>query len=451
MNSLLVFTLMLGLEALPDAWTGFRGDGSSTTTAGNLPVKWSSKENVAWRIDLPGYGQSSPVVWKDRVFVTAVEGAEKETCIVLAADVHTGDVLWKKKFQSSQKGKNNPSVSRAAPTPVVDQNGLYVFFESGDLIGLSHGGDIKWKRSLTEEYGEFENHHGLGSSLAQTDVSVIVLVEHRGPSYLLAVEKATGKTIWKTERKSGLSWTSPIIAEHENRTLVLVSSNGSLTSYDAGSGKELWMLDGLAGNLIPSPTITGDVVVVGAGQGGFTFDRQAAAKSNCAVRLTMEGGKPGYKVLWRGDKAVAHHASPVVHQGCIYLLTRVGVLYCRDLETGKELYVERVHPCWATPIATGKHIYLFGKNGVTTVIESGPRFKEVATNRLWSDEELESRQEIAEQQPNSQFPSLPPHGRAEMETMLQEAVGAVVYGIAAVEDTFILRTGTELYCIRRAP
>ena len=432
MNQLLMLSIVLGFGA--EVWPGFRGDGSSGTTAKNLPVKWTGMEDVAWRINLPGYGQSSPVVWKDRVFVTAVEGAEKERCIVLAVDIHSGDVLWEKRFTASQKGKNNPSVSRAAPTPVVDQKGLYVFFESGDLIGMSHEGTVKWQRSLTDEYGEFQNHHGLGSSLTQTENALFVLVEHRGPSYLLAVDKMTGKNIWKTERESGLSWTSPIIAEHEGRKFVLVSSNGSLTSYDARTGKELWMLESLAGNLIPSPAIAGNIVVVGAGQGGFTFDRQAAAKSNCAVRLTMEEGKPGYEILWRGQKAVAHHASPVVHQGCVYLLTKVGVLYCRDLETGKQLYVERVHPCWATPIAVGDYLYLFGKDGVTTVIESGSKFREVATNRLWSDEELKFRREIAEKRPESQFPQLPSQGREEMEAMLREAVGDVVYGVAAVDE-----------------
>jgi outer membrane protein assembly factor BamB len=458
----LTFLLALALRAEPapvTTWPGFRGDGSSRTAARDLPLRWSPAAGVAWRAALPGYGQSSPVVWKDRVFVTAVQGRRKEKCLVLALAARTGEILWQKGFRASQPGANNPSVSRAAPTPAVDPDGVYVFFEGGDLLALTHGGAVRWRRSLVKEYGALKNHHGLAASLAQTDRAVLVLVEHSGTSYLLAVEKATGRNLWKADRKSGLSWTSPVVTRHGGRDLVLVSSAGTLTAYDAGTGEELWAFGGLHGNVVPSPTAAGDLVVVGAGESGLTSDLRAAARSNCALRLNTRDGKSGCALLWQGQKAVGHHASPLIHRGHVYLVTKAGVVYCRDAQTGVLRYAERLaDPCWATPVGAGDRVYFFGKDGVTTVLKAGSKFERLAVNRLWAEDDFAARKEAAKERPENQFPPLPPPPkgkkgspsvtREQMERMLRDAVGDVVYGVAAVDRTFFLRTGTELICVR---
>jgi outer membrane protein assembly factor BamB len=450
MSSLAALLLLGASDPVPANWPGFRGDGTNRSSLTDLPLTWSPRENVAWRESLPGYGQSSPVVWGKTVFLTAVDGKEKERCIVLAADVTSGKRLWAKNFPASQKGKNNPSMSRAAPTPVVDSKHVYAFFETGDLLALGHDGMVKWQRSLTTEFGAFKNHHGLGSSLAQTKCAVIVLVDHGGKSYLLAVDKATGKTHWKADRKSGLSWTSPVVTERGGRELVLVSSNGTLTGYDARDGSELCSLGGLTGNLIPSPAVEGDVVVVGAGENGLTFDMKAAAKSNCCVRLRTADGKFAFEKLWEGKRAVLQHASPVVLSGHVYFLTKSGILHCHDLKTGEERYSERLDsPCWATPVAVGDRLYCFGKDGVTTVVSAGSVFEKLATNRLWGRDEHSARTEKAKTNPENQFPPLPTQGREQMEAMLRDAVGDVVYGVAVTPRAFLVRTGTELICVRR--
>lgn len=306
-----------------------------------------------------------------------------------------------------------------------------------------------WRRSLSGEYGAIKNHHGLGGSLAQSDDAVFVLVDHAGPSYLLAASKATGKTLWKADRPSGMSWTSPVLNRHGGRDLVLVSGNGTLVAYDSKSGKPWWKMEGLSGNLIPSPVVSDDLVVVGAGECGLTSDRKVAARSNCCVRLTLKEDEPGHKFVWQGKKAVCHHASPVVHLGHVYLVTKAGLVYCLDLKTGEERYVERLKsPCWATPVAAGEHVYFIGKDGVTTVLKAGPSYEQVASNRLWDDEVLAARVEELKKKPENKFLPLSEQGRKEMEAMLEEAVGDVVYGVAAVDGAFYLRTGTELYCVR---
>lgn len=451
--------LMMGSNPVPtDTWPGFRGDGTSRTAAGNLPVRWSPTENVAWRLALPGYGQSSPVVWKDRAFVTAVDGAEKEKLLVVAVDRATGKAAWTKEFAATAKGKNNPLMSRAAPTPVVDGDGIFAFFESGDVIALSHAGRVRWQRSLGKDYGSFRNRHGLGSSPTWIDRAVVILVDDLGPSYLLALAKATGKNLWKTERSSGASWTSPVVASSGSKQRILVSSNGSLTAYDAATGKRLAALEGLVGNNIPSPTVSGDLVVIGAGENRTKPDRNASARSNRCVRLAPDGDGLAIAGVWEGKKAVCHHASPLIHRGHVYFVGKQGLVHCVDLRTGEERYAERLEdPCWASPIGAGEHVYFFGKDGVTTVLKAGSKYERVASNRIWTAGEFAQRRAAAGTKAAANLPR-PPEGKGpgggpplpkeELEAIRYSAVGDVVYGVAAVDGAFLVRTGTELLCIR---
>ena len=457
--NLLLLSLVLGADPAPSqSWPGFRGDGSSTSTAKNLPLTWSPTENLAWRTPLPGYGQSSPVVWKDRVFVTAIDGAEKEKLLVVAVDVKTGKAAWTKEFAATQKGKNNPMMSRAAPTPVVDADAVYAFFESGDVVALSHAGEVRWERSLSKDYGAFKNNHGVGSSPAQTDKAVVVLIDDLGPSYLVALDKTTGKNLWKADRTSRASWTSPVVATLGGKPAVLVSSSGSLTAYDAATGKELASLDGLVGNNIPSPAVAGDLVVLGAGENRMKPDLTASAKSNCCLRVVMTGDKTSFEPVWDGKKAISHHASPLVYKGHAYFVTKSGLVHCVDLKTGAERYAERLdNLCWATPVGAGDHVYFFGKDGVTTVLQAGPDFDKVAANRLWSAADFAKRRDEAKEKAAVSLPK-PPEGKgpgggpplpkAELEATRYSAVGDVVYGVAAVDGTFLVRTGTELICVR---
>jgi outer membrane protein assembly factor BamB len=457
--NLLILSLFLGADATPSqAWPGFRGDGSSTSTAKNLPLTWSPTENLAWRTPLPGYGQSSPVVWGDRAFVTAVDGDQKEKLFVVAVDVKTGKVAWKKEFAAGQTGKNNPMMSRAAPTPVVDKDAVYAFFESGDVVALSHAGELKWERSLAKDYGAFKNNHGVGGSPAQTDKAVVILIDDLGPSYLVALDKASGKNLWKADRKSRSSWTSPVVAKIGGKPAVLVSSSGSLTAYDAATGKELATLDGLVGNNIPSPAVAGDLIVLGAGENRMKPDLAASAKSNCCVRLTVKGDKISFEPVWDGKKAICQHASPLVHKGHAYFVTKSGLVHCVDLKTGEEKYAERLdNQCWATPVGAGDHVFFFGKDGVTTVIKAGPDFEKVAANRFWSAADFAKRRDEAKEKAAATLPK-PPEGKGpgggpplpkeELEATRYSAVGDVVYGVAAVDGTFVVRTGTELICVR---
>ncbi|MEK7829645.1 MAG: PQQ-binding-like beta-propeller repeat protein, partial [Acidobacteriota bacterium] len=197
------FLLFLFLFASINDWPGFRGAGDSHTDARSLPLEWSDAKNIAWKAALPGYGQSSPVVWRDKIFLTAVEGAMKEKLLALCYDLKSGRELWRREFAATFTMKDSGTVSKAAPTPGVDDKRVYFFFESGDLLAFDHKGKPQWQRKLAEEYGGYKTNHGLGGSVALTDKAVTLLVVHSGPSYLLAVDKQTGKNLWKTDLKPG--------------------------------------------------------------------------------------------------------------------------------------------------------------------------------------------------------------------------------------------------------
>lgn len=497
--------ILLSADAADAAnWPSFRNGGASRTLADHLPLHWSPDRGIAWQRELPGYGQSSPVVWGQTVLVTAVVGPMKETCLVLAVDTGTGKTRWTKEFSACTTKASNYMASRAAPTPVVDARGIYAFFEGGNFVALDHRGELRWSRSLTAEYGEFQNGHGLGSSLAQTEDAVFVLVDHEGPSYLLAVDKANGKNRWKTDRKPRYSWASPIVVRRNGREQVIVSSNGYVDGYDASGGQLLWSVDGVGGNSIPSPAVLGDRIFVGAARSEFGASKEAV--SSCCLGFRRQDGKETCEVLWRSAKALSSYASPLPCGDCVYHVNSVGAVHCLDARTGTAHYVERLAgPCWATPVVAGQHVYFFSKNGVTTVLKTGPEFAKVATNPLWDPKSPPKPENYVEHTPP---PSENPRNvfldrwkendkngdgkvsKDEAPASLQgffaridansngilepEEVAAyrerasrrnrgegkgrqqvggshgdpTVYGVAASNGSFLVRTGTRLYCVQ---
>jgi len=433
-----VVTVLAGFMAAHSAaadWPGFRGTGDGLTAAKNLPTEWSDTKSIGWKLDLPGYGQSAPVVWKDLVYVTAVSGEMREKGYVVAVDAKTGKEKWRHTFEPTQQVKSSFSVSRGAPTPCADADGVYGFFEGGNLLALTHAGKVRWERSLVKDYGEFKGGHGVGSSPCQTADTVYVLIDHGGPCYLLAVEKATGKTKWKADREGKMSWSSPVIAHQGGKPVIVASSNGSVVGYAADTGKELWRLDGVVGNTIPSASVAGDTVLVGAGLGRGGKEPEQGAKSNCCLTLTGGEAKPGYTVRWSAKPGIANYATPLAYEGHAYFVNAVGVLHCFDLKTGKECYAERIDgPCWASPIGAAGRVYFFGKNGVTTVVKAGPTFEIIASNPLW---------------PADSKPKVEPAPKTAEEPGRRQTAGEygdpILYGAAAADGAFFLRTGTTLY------
>ncbi len=383
-------------------WPGFRGPAFGHSEARGLPLTWSDEEDVAWRHAIGGYGQSSPVVWDGVVFATAIDGPMRETQIVEAVDAETGVLRWRHTLASSHPVEVTNIVAKGAPTPRVDAERVYYLFESGDLGALSHDGEPVWSRSLKADYGTIEGY-GLGGSLAGNDGALFVLAAHDGPSYLLAVDPATGETRWKAERPARSSWTTPLVLPRGGRELVVVSVDGMVEAYDAGTGERIWWLDGLSGNRMPSPVIAGGRIVVPSMDSG----------SNLALPLDNRGRVRNEHVLWRGQSATASMSSPVVTGESVWFTNSRGVIRSLALESGQSRWAVRLaSPAWATPVVNGDRVYLFGTDGTASVFAADAAEPiEVARNTL--------------------------------------TVSERVYGVAAVDGAFFVRTGRELIRIGR--
>ena len=411
--------------------------------------------------DVPGYGQSSPVIWGEHIFLTSIAGPTMERCFVHAYRLATGERLWSREFKASQGLENYFRNSRAAPTCVVDAERVYAFFAGGDVVSLTHRGEPVWTRSLVQDYGAFASERGLASSLAQTEDAVIALVDHDGPSYLVALGKDTGEERWRVGRGTrGAAWASPLVADRNGRSMIIVSSAGSVEAYDGETGQRRWRQDGLVGNRIPSAVVVGRDVFVGAAPSSHgAGDPALVRRSNCRLRLTDREGQPSAELVWSADRATSSYSTPLAYQGFVYYITEAGVLYCLDQETGKQWFRARIpDTCWASPLGAAGQVFLFLKNGIVLVIKPGPEYEEVASNRLWDPEtEMAARRD-----PTGAPPPLPPavatpprdpmeRALRSMDTEDQHRIFSyhdpVVYGAAVVEGALVVRTGQKLYCV----
>ncbi|MBG30922.1 MAG: hypothetical protein CMI31_13125 [Opitutae bacterium] len=384
-------------------WQGIRGLGDSHADAKGLPLTWADEKNMAWRMKLPGYGQSTPVVWADKVFCTWTKGEFSEESVIGCHRLSDGKSLWNKSYQSPVKTKRSMMVSQAAPSPVVDDKGIYLFFENGLLVALSHAGEELWKRFLTKEYGPIEGNHGIGSSLVQSTGHLGLLVDHGGPSYLLKIDKVTGKTTWKVDRPKRVSWSTPTLSRQGEGETLFISSNGIAEAYDFTSGKRFWSKEGIEGNTVASPTLTDEFVIIGS----------SAPDQSMALRRkeSLEGKN---RVAWVAEDGSSSFGSPLATDKHVYFVNRAGVASCHEIKTGKKLWNLRLPgSCWASPIWAEGRIYFFIKEGPALVLADDGSDKVLAENKL----SIEGR----------------------------------IYGVAAVDQTFVIRTGSELIALRVSP
>ncbi|WDQ14615.1 PQQ-binding-like beta-propeller repeat protein [Rhodopirellula sp. P2] len=473
-------------------WPAFLGQGSSETfQAEKLPLNWSPGENVRWKQAILGKGQSSPVVWGDTVYVTSIQGEMKETCVVMAIALADGQVKWTRQIESATPVRSNYFQSRSAPTPVVDEKHVVAFFETGNLVGIDrNSGELLWERSLPDETGVFQSDIGLASSLAQHGSNAFVLIDHEGDSYLMAVNKGSGETAWKTERFSRKSYASPAILQIGSKAQIVCSSDGSVDGYSPETGEQLWTFEDIGANTSNTPpAVLENMVLVGASNGMQDARAVEARESNLCLRIDGDGKQFQPEVAWKTTKATTTFASPIAHQGLAYWITTAGVLYCFDLESGELVYRKRAgEQCWVTPVGIGDRIYLFGKGGETTVIAAGPEFNVLAENELWDIDSIpatssgqfagprsgkggrpDSRKgggsrptESANAQPSvtkNAEGEPKPEDSAARKPMDDDAIEAarqrgenqfadpVQYGVAFTQDAILIRTGSELHCI----
>ena len=441
--TVLLLLSLLSLLTVPDdaGWPCFLNNAIVEIPDASIPVTWSDTDNIAWQTDLPGHGQSSPVVIGSQAYVTSVQGPMKDTYILTAVDVASGRVNWQREFPNSAPVKSSTFVSRAAPTPVADRDGVVAFFESGDIVAVSVTGEVRWQKCLSKEYGTFENEYGLGASLVQSEDAIFVLVDHQGPSYVIALAKNDGRVLWKTDRTSRASWASPRICRIGDSLQLLCSSAGTIDGYDLNTGKQLWTHEGVGGNRICTPWILEDgSFLIGSHTSREFPDQDSVRKSNFLMTVRQQDGNFIPEITWRTEEASPGMASPMAWRGMAYWINRTGVLFAFDVASGEKRYAERIaQSCWATPVGIGDHVFCFGKDGVTTVIKAGEKFEVVAQNQLWDPETVEKDNSLAEQETD------PVRIRG-----AQMHAAPEVYAAIAVPGSWLIRTGHRLYCIRQA-
>ncbi len=315
-------------------------------------------------------GQSTPVVYGGRIFVTSVEGPRKEKLNLFALDLQTGRILWKRQMTSSRPHPTGDRVSRAAPTPAVEAERVFVLFDSGDLFAFRHDGEQLWHVDFNQRYGEMEGGHDFGSSLRQAGDRLFAHVSQAKPGYLVAIRKQNGAADWKMEMPVEGGYGTPLTARVDGDDLLLVSTQGGVAAHDPETGKLVWknVLEGARGGGIPSLTLAGNMVVVSSAEKGRSF----------AVRLDEPGEK-----AWTARGAATQYSSPLIHEGRAYFVNAVGVLFAVEVATGKELWTMRLPgPCWASAIGARDQLYFFTTEGSTVVLRPGDQPEKLAENEL---------------------------------------------------------------------
>jgi outer membrane protein assembly factor BamB len=350
-----------------------------------IPLTWAPDSNIVWQAELEGYGQSSPVVWGDQIYISTISGANKEECHLTAYDLGTGKELWQVTKKSPGQRPNNVYASRAAPTPVVDAEGLVTYWEEGLVVATDHAGKERWTIDLVEKYGAIDSQFGTSSSLRMLDGRVFVWTERNTDPYLLAVKRATGEVEWKVAGLGATSWSSPTLLPVDGTTQLVLSSDGKIAGFDPATGERLWTLEDVTGNTAPSPVVVGDgEFLMGASPGREQTVPVGVPESNGLIKVTRDGEVWKAEWKWHETRATSSFASPLAYRGVAYFVNRSGVAYGVDLETGETLFTERIAESpWATPVGVGDRVYFFGSKGKTTVIAAGREFNKLAENTLW--------------------------------------------------------------------
>ena len=346
-------------------WRGPRLDGTSAEK--NIPIHWSATSNVLWNAELPGVGHASPIVWGDRVFtVTAV--AEQEARVLLCLDRANGKILWQKTVLVTPLEGKHKLNSHASSTPATDGDRIYVaFLDKKEMLVAAY--DFAGKQKWLVRPGPFSSMHGFCSSPILFEDKVIVNGDHDGDSYLVALDRATGKTVWKTPRENKTrSYCVPLIRRLAGRTQMVLSGDKSVASYDPHDGSLHWLIDGPTDQFVASPVYNE--------KAGLLFITGGYPEHHI-LALTPEG-----KIKWRTNRGVAYVPSPISVGDFFLVVSDSGVAHCFEAATGKILWAERLGEHHASLVAANGVVYFLNDNGVMHVVRAEQEFNLIAKNDL---------------------------------------------------------------------
>ena len=381
-------------------WPQWRGPlGTGVAPYADPPVEWSEDKNVRWKVPLPGKGNSTPIVWGGRVFVTAavpvgdpspppaqrpgahdnVTAIRRHRFVVLAINRKDGRIIWEKAAgEAAPHEGGHHTGSYASASPVTDGERVYAFFGSQGLYCLDWNGNIVWKK----DFGDMrtKHGHGEGSSPAVYGDTLVVNWDHEGPSFVVALDKKTGTQLWRRDRDEGSSWSTPIVVEHEEKPQVIISATKRIRGYDLTTGDVIWECGGLSHNVVASPVADDGMVYAGS-----SYEKRVML----AIRLSgAKGDITGTdRVAWMLNRYTPYVPSPLLYENHLYFLKHYqGILTCLNGKTGKALYgrvrLPGIRNVYASPVAAAGRVYITSQSGVTVVLRHGGSPQVLAVNQL---------------------------------------------------------------------
>jgi outer membrane protein assembly factor BamB len=363
-------------------WTRFRGpNGQSVSSEVNLPVTWSTKENVAWKTGIPGNGWSSPIVYGEHVFLTTTT-EDGVSCRVICVNRKDGSIAWNTEVHRQVPGAKRRQNSYATPTPVTDGNRVYAVFYDGTAVAVDFSGKQVWKNSDVK----FFSLHGLGASpilahgqlimpfdgSSREETSIGFKVPWKN-AVVLSLDAVTGAVRWKGKRgESRVGHVTPILVDDGAQ---LISAGGDrVQGHDARTGTRIWSIYSQGEGVTPSPVVAEGMLFTSSG-----FE----APTIRAIRLGGKGDVTETHIAWEQKKGVPALASPLYVHNYLYTITRDNILHCIEAATGKIVWLQRLEGVhWASPVLADGRIYILSEDGVTLVLRPGPKYDEIARNSI---------------------------------------------------------------------
>ncbi len=390
-------------------WPQWRGPlASGAAPAGDPPVQWSESQNIKWKLAIPGLGSSTPIVWGDRIYVLTAISTDKpapaaaaaeppagsgprrgprgvtpthiQQFAVLAISRKDGKILWQRVVREALPHEgHHPTNTWASHSAVTDGERIYAYFGSNGLYCLDMNGSVKWEK----DFGDMTTRNGFGegASPALASGKLVVIWDHEGEDFIVALDSKTGKELWRTAREEPTSWSTPLVVEHAGKKQIFTSATNRVRSYDLETGKLLWEGPGLTPNAIPSPVAGDGMVYATSGFRGNALlaIRLAAAQGDISASADA--------IAWKYDRDTPYVPSPLLYDGQIYILkSNNGILTTFDAKTGEKIYgeqrIEAVPNVYASPVGAAGRVYIAGREGSVAVIQHGRDFKLLAANKL---------------------------------------------------------------------
>ncbi|MBM3788630.1 MAG: hypothetical protein FJW30_30205 [Acidobacteria bacterium] len=390
------FRLLLAAPVLfsatdPAQWPRWRGPDETGVAKGTAPVQWSEKD-IAWKAAISGRGHSSPVIWGDTIFLTTAIPTQdagppstrrgemtlvEHKFAVLAINRKDGKVIWEKtvKTATPHEGYHFRYGSFASNSPVTDGKLVFAHFGSRGLYALDFKGNVVWSKQFGQM--RMRNSFGEGVPAVVHEDRLLMGFDQEEGSYLITLDKNTGKEIWKVERQEVSSWSPPTVITVGGRKQIIVAATAYVTAYDYLTGKVIWKCNGLGTNVIPAPIHYKDTVIVMSGH---------REPNRMAIKLGRDGDLSGTDaVVWSNTKSNSYTPSPVLHGDRLYFVTDKGLLSAIHAGTGELLYTERLpgaNTLKASPVGANGNLYLPTEEGMVHVVKMSDRFELVASNKV---------------------------------------------------------------------